>query len=96
VDPELRQLLSAIAAENDRGEPATLAHLTAVVKLPVDRLDQLLKHAQEGALVGRIGKATDHQGSPIERAPEGWMLLSAGQNALGLPPSGPLDPSPLD
>lgn len=40
MDTEMRELLAPIAIE---GEPATLAHLRAIVDMPVERLEQLLK-----------------------------------------------------
>jgi len=69
MDTEMRELLTATAIETDKGEPVTLAHLTATVDMPVERLDQLLKSAQEAALVGRLGRTIDSSGSPIGTSP---------------------------
>lgn len=93
---ELHQVLLVIAQENDHGRPASRSVFAETLSLSADRLDELLKRAQERELVGWAGRPIDHTGSPIERSDEGWILLSAGELSLGRSPRDPLDPGPLD
>jgi hypothetical protein len=97
VEADMLAVLGAVAATNDLGEPADPISLAEDVSLTVGDVERILRRAQEDGLVGRVGKTTDHHGSPIERAPEGWMLLDSGRVVLGRGPQDLLDlgPDPL-
>lgn len=80
-DMQMR-LLKAISEAGDEGEPATTDWLMSALNASADQVDRMLQQTLGAGLITSTLAQPDHPGSPIRRAPVGWILLPAGARAL--------------